>query len=139
VVVWCAGVIEQWSGKLGLPDPQLSSAQRAMSKSKRVSFLATVVGISVGCLLGMFPLLFIETNEVREPFEPSHRLPQPPTTPPTTPPPPLQVRETFDSIDIDGSGSLDLNECRVALKKLGFKQSADQVGRGLSLTSRTAS
>jgi hypothetical protein len=77
-------VIEQWSGKLGLPDPQLSSAQRAMSKSKRVSFLATVVGISVGCLLGMFPLLFIETNEVREPFEPSHRLPQPPTTPPTT-------------------------------------------------------
>ncbi|XP_014245579.1 uncharacterized protein LOC106664403 isoform X2 [Cimex lectularius] len=49
--------------KIGFKPPDLCPIQLAMSCSKMASNLGRVVGVTIGCLLGMLPLLFINTNE----------------------------------------------------------------------------
>ena len=56
------GVIEAMSTRLGLPDPKLTSDQRAHKLVKTTHVVSGTVGIGVGCLLGMVPLLFIDTS-----------------------------------------------------------------------------
>ena len=56
------GVIEAIAAKLGLPDPGLSASQMKLSSVKRTTLLAGALGLAVGCLLGMFPLLFIDVR-----------------------------------------------------------------------------
>ena len=53
------GIIEETAGKLGFKH-KLSPAQLRLSTSRLVHHTATVVGISVGCILGMVPLLFYD-------------------------------------------------------------------------------
>lgn len=53
------GIIERFADRLGLPDPKLSPAQRRMHIVGRFIIAARIVGIVVGCLIGMFPLLFV--------------------------------------------------------------------------------
>ncbi|GAB5358776.1 hypothetical protein AAMO2058_000487700 [Amorphochlora amoebiformis] len=57
------GVIEEGATKLGLPDPRMSIQQLNGRSSRIVRHLATVVGISLGCLAGMVPLLFINSGD----------------------------------------------------------------------------
>ena len=56
------GIIETLAAKLGLPDPGLTAAQLKLASVKRTSLLAGALGISIGCLLGMCPLLFIDVS-----------------------------------------------------------------------------
>jgi len=56
------GAIEILAAKLGLPDPGLTVAQLKLASVKRTSLLAGALGISIGCLLGMCPLLFIDVS-----------------------------------------------------------------------------
>lgn len=51
--------VERFSGKLGMPRANLSSEQIKLPIVKRVSMVAGPVGILIGCLMGMTPLLFI--------------------------------------------------------------------------------
>jgi len=44
---------------IGLKAPNLTPAQYALKKVKYIKGAAGIVGISIGCLIGMFPLLFI--------------------------------------------------------------------------------
>jgi hypothetical protein len=66
------GTIERSAAALGLPDPRLTLHQRSLPVVGNVRMAAGVFGVLLGCLLGMFPLLFFdspsshEVKEVRE-------------------------------------------------------------------------
>jgi len=83
--IGAGGFIEASSKRLGLQDPNLSLKQLASRKVKLVQLLATTVGIIIGCVLGMFPLLFIDTDD-------------------------RQIHEVFSLLDADSSGSIDKQE-----------------------------
>lgn len=51
--------IEAMSGSLGIKAPELTRAQLALPRSRAVALVASVLGITTGCLLGMVPLLFL--------------------------------------------------------------------------------
>ncbi|ETV73337.1 hypothetical protein H257_11852 [Aphanomyces astaci] len=59
------GVIEGFATRLGLPDPHLSRAQMALRITRVAHYTGSSVGIFIGCILGMCPLLFLETKEDR--------------------------------------------------------------------------
>jgi hypothetical protein len=52
-------VVERW---LGIKAPDLTKAQLATRAARLAKTLGAIVGISVGCLLGMFPLLFFDAD-----------------------------------------------------------------------------
>ena len=90
------GAIERWATKLGVPNPGLSAAQRQLPKVKQVGLLGAVLGISLGCLLGMAPLLFIDAEE-------------------------KELRKSFDVLDGDGNGYISREEIATLLRMLGMK------------------
>ncbi|GLE01580.1 hypothetical protein PINS_up010410 [Pythium insidiosum] len=53
------GIIESFVRRIGIPDPCLSKAQARMAITHWANFLASAGGITLGCILGMFPLLFM--------------------------------------------------------------------------------
>lgn len=57
------GIIESFARRAGIPDPQLSKAQANMAVTHWANFVASAGGITVGCLLGMFPLLFMNHDD----------------------------------------------------------------------------
>jgi len=56
-------VIEGWCKKVGINEPPLTQAQLASKQVRRARNLASVLGISVGCLIGMVPLLFMKDRK----------------------------------------------------------------------------
>ena len=59
------GYIEASSEKLGIRKPILTRAQEASKTLVRTRALSNLLGISAGCILGMFPLLFIDVTQHR--------------------------------------------------------------------------
>lgn len=57
------GIIETCARRVGIPDPNLSKAQANMAVTHWCNFFASAGGITLGCLLGMFPLLFMNQND----------------------------------------------------------------------------
>ncbi|XP_020809395.1 transmembrane protein 65-like isoform X2 [Drosophila serrata] len=55
-----ATYVENGCQILGLKQPKLTPAQFELKSSKRSSSIGRIVGITVGCLLGMCPLWFME-------------------------------------------------------------------------------
>ncbi|KAG7384670.1 Transmembrane protein 65 [Phytophthora pseudosyringae] len=60
------GVIEPMARRLGIPDPMLSKAQATMSATLWCNFVASAGGITLGCLIGMIPLLFMNHDAYEE-------------------------------------------------------------------------
>lgn len=58
-----AGYVEALVSKLGMQGPELSPTQADMWQTRVSSHLGKALGVSIGCLLGMFPLLFISDDE----------------------------------------------------------------------------
>uniref|UniRef100_A0A8C4WYF1 Transmembrane protein 65 n=1 Tax=Eptatretus burgeri TaxID=7764 RepID=A0A8C4WYF1_EPTBU len=58
-----AGYVEILSGKVGFPAPHLTPKQTDMWQTRVTSHLGGGLGITVGCILGMFPLLFLSEHE----------------------------------------------------------------------------
>merc|ERR1719401_899429 len=56
-------VIERGAEKLGLSNGRLTRAQENLPIAKVTSLTGKFVGISVGCLIGMFPLLFLKPKK----------------------------------------------------------------------------
>jgi len=54
------GFIENTANKLGLPDPHLTLHQNNCEAVRKARTLGSMFGITVGCLLGMLPLLFMD-------------------------------------------------------------------------------
>nr|CAB3267112.1 transmembrane protein 65-like [Phallusia mammillata] len=61
-----AGYVEMLCSKLGLPVPDLTPEQMDMTSSRVYSHLGKAVGITIGCIIGMFPLLFLRKKEDEE-------------------------------------------------------------------------
>ena len=78
------GVIEAASDKLGIPDPKLTAAQMRLRSVRMTSVVGSVIGIALGCLLGMVPLLWIDNDKSEEK---------------------KQLRIIFSKCDIDGYGA----------------------------------
>ena len=55
--------IELMAERWGFKNPELTAAQAAKSGPRLMRMLGAVIGISIGCLLGMFPLLFFEDDD----------------------------------------------------------------------------
>lgn len=56
------GTIERYMIALGMPDPRLTSVQSQMRAVKNVKVVAGITGVVTGCLLGMWPLLFLDAG-----------------------------------------------------------------------------
>ena len=54
--------IEIMAERMGFKSPELTKAQRRLRGPKIAKALGAVIGISVGCLIGMFPLLFFDAD-----------------------------------------------------------------------------
>jgi len=57
------GVIERAASKIGLHDPKLTMEQMQQKQVHLVKTGASIVGIITGCLIGMFPLLFMNPSK----------------------------------------------------------------------------
>ncbi|OCT77152.1 transmembrane protein 65 isoform X2 [Xenopus laevis] len=58
-----AGYVEAISSRLGLPIPDLTPKQADMWQTRVSAHLGKAIGVSIGCILGMFPLLFFSWDE----------------------------------------------------------------------------
>lgn len=64
-----AWYVEMLAGKLGFHSPPLTAQQVDMPKTRWIANLGKVIGISIGCILGMFPLLFFNKENTEESTE----------------------------------------------------------------------
>jgi len=60
------GVIDAAAARLGLPSPSFTNAQHGLALVKRVGLLGNVLGVVLGCSLGLLNLLLIDTDQARE-------------------------------------------------------------------------
>ncbi|XP_012693099.2 transmembrane protein 65 [Clupea harengus] len=70
-----AGYVEALAVRLGMKVPELTPKQADMWQTRVSSHLGKAIGVTIGCILGMFPLLFLEdekeTKEIKEIQAPS--------------------------------------------------------------------
>ncbi|XP_062914579.1 transmembrane protein 65 isoform X3 [Mobula hypostoma] len=67
-----AGYVEALASRLGLPSPDLNPKQADMWQTRLSSQLGKVIGVTIGCLLGMFPLLFFKAEDEEMQQEPKN-------------------------------------------------------------------
>ncbi|XP_073535963.1 transmembrane protein 65 isoform X1 [Phyllobates terribilis] len=58
-----AGYVEAISSRLGLPIPDLSPKQADMWQTRVSAHMGKAIGVAIGCILGMFPLLFFNWDD----------------------------------------------------------------------------
>ncbi|KAF3706973.1 Transmembrane protein 65 Precursor [Channa argus] len=61
-----AGYVEALASKLGMQVPDLTPKQVDMWQTRLSSHLGKAIGVSIGCILGMFPLLFLDDEKDKE-------------------------------------------------------------------------
>lgn len=61
--VGSAWYVEHWAAKLGVNPPNLTIEQLDMGRSRIAANAGRAIGVAVGCVLGMFPLLFYATSD----------------------------------------------------------------------------
>ncbi|XP_060051349.1 transmembrane protein 65 isoform X2 [Erinaceus europaeus] len=64
-----AGYVEALASRLGLSIPDLTPKQVDMWQTRVSTHLGKAVGVTIGCILGMFPLLFFGGSEEDEKLE----------------------------------------------------------------------
>ncbi|XP_042637259.1 transmembrane protein 65 [Orycteropus afer afer] len=64
-----AGYVEALASRLGLSIPDLTPKQVDMWQTRVSAHLGKAVGVAIGCILGMFPLLFFGGGEEDEKLE----------------------------------------------------------------------
>ncbi|KAM3595712.1 uncharacterized protein V6R79_001449 [Siganus canaliculatus] len=58
-----AGYVEALASKLGMQGPDLTPKQADMWQTRVSSHLGKAIGVAIGCVLGMFPLLFLGDDD----------------------------------------------------------------------------
>jgi len=61
-----AGYVEAIATRFGFEAPAMSTRQASMWKTKYSAYFGRGIGIAIGCVLGMFPLLFIDPVDDEE-------------------------------------------------------------------------
>lgn len=87
--------IEQLCDKLGLPSAGLTASQICSASARAVHVLSQACGIALGCILGLFPLLFLDQEA-------------------------KQLRQCFDEADVDGDGQLSADEITMGFHRFGL-------------------
>ncbi|XP_074122080.1 transmembrane protein 65 isoform X2 [Sminthopsis crassicaudata] len=64
-----AGYVEALASRLGLSIPDLTPKQVDMWQTRVSAHLGKAVGVAIGCILGMFPLLFFRGEEEEKKLE----------------------------------------------------------------------
>ncbi|XP_036194534.1 transmembrane protein 65 isoform X2 [Myotis myotis] len=64
-----AGYVEALAARLGLSIPDLTPKQVDMWQTRVSTHLGKAVGVTIGCILGMFPLIFLGAGEEDEKLE----------------------------------------------------------------------
>ncbi|KFO20422.1 Transmembrane protein 65 [Fukomys damarensis] len=64
-----AGYVEALASRLGLSIPDLTPKQVDMWQTRVSTHLGKAVGVTIGCILGMFPLIFFGGGEEDEKLE----------------------------------------------------------------------
>lgn len=105
--VWSGNIIENGVTKLGLKPHGLTLQQLKLSKCRWVIAMSSALGITIGCILGLVPLLWIDTAKA-------------------------QLREIFSELDADGDGFVDVTELEAAIHRLGLKIDRDTLHDTLS-------
>jgi tRNA-specific adenosine deaminase 1 len=63
--IFVGTIIEDFTARLGLPAPNISATQRQLRSVRFAGQFGTTVGMVIGCIIGMFPLLLIDSNKVQ--------------------------------------------------------------------------
>ncbi|XP_016316735.1 transmembrane protein 65-like [Sinocyclocheilus anshuiensis] len=58
-----AGYVEALAARLGMQIPDLAPKQVDMWQTRVTSHMGKAIGVAIGCILGMFPLLFLSDDE----------------------------------------------------------------------------
>ena len=58
-----AWYVESLAAKLGVPQPKLEPGQMNLNSTRWAINLGRAIGVAVGCILGMIPLLFIPNSD----------------------------------------------------------------------------
>ncbi|XP_028327126.1 transmembrane protein 65-like [Gouania willdenowi] len=75
-----AGYVEALASRLGMQIPDLSPKQADMWQTRVSSHSGKAIGVGIGCILGMFPLLFFKDDEKKDgKAETSEKTPPAPT------------------------------------------------------------
>lgn len=61
--VGSAQFVESLTQKLGVPQPNLEPRHYAFRSTTWAINMGRAIGVAIGCLLGMIPLLFLPTSE----------------------------------------------------------------------------
>ncbi|KAL3192571.1 hypothetical protein MRX96_026191 [Rhipicephalus microplus] len=69
-----AWYVEKLAVRIGLQAPNLSPAQLEMAATRWSSNIGRAVGVFLGCILGMFPLLFLSSKEDVKQRSEAHQL-----------------------------------------------------------------
>lgn len=60
------GAVERAAAAMGLPSPHFMPGQRKLPIVQRTGLVGTLVGVTVGCIIGLLNLLFIDTERAVE-------------------------------------------------------------------------
>ncbi|XP_052896208.1 transmembrane protein 65 isoform X2 [Anopheles moucheti] len=72
--------VEKLAEMSGVKPPKLSPIQLEMKASRRAANLGRVLGITIGCLLGMCPLLFMKEDKDKDKDKEKDKAKAPPST-----------------------------------------------------------
>eukprot|EP01059_Diplonema_ambulator_P012000 TRINITY_DN2208_c0_g2_i1.p1 TRINITY_DN2208_c0_g2~~TRINITY_DN2208_c0_g2_i1.p1 ORF type:complete len:570 (+),score=234.20 TRINITY_DN2208_c0_g2_i1:140-1849(+) len=61
--VYSGGMVEDWAARWGFQAPMLSRAQEVLPITRSWERFGQLIGVVIGCLLGMFPLLLIDSRK----------------------------------------------------------------------------
>ncbi|ANQ08132.1 Uncharacterized protein PCOAH_00027920 [Plasmodium coatneyi] len=64
--IFIGGYIEKIIVYIGFPRINLTNKQLKMNRTRRYYYIGSAIGIAIGCLLGMIPLFFIDSNKLEE-------------------------------------------------------------------------
>ena len=59
-------LIEEWATKIGLPQAGLSLKQMNLKGPRYARQAGCAIGITIGCIIGMFPLLFLDSKKIEK-------------------------------------------------------------------------
>ncbi|KAK6323766.1 hypothetical protein J4Q44_G00061050 [Coregonus suidteri] len=61
-----AGYVEVLASRLGMQVPDVTPKQADMWQTRVSSHMGKGIGVTIGCILGMFPLLFLGDDDERK-------------------------------------------------------------------------